>query len=416
MSAVRSTYLGFLIRNRRLLGFGLLMAFASSFGQSFFVGLFQLPMRDAFGLSASEFGGIYSFVTLLSAAVLPWTGKLIDRFSLKLFTFIAILAFAAGAAGLALAPNIVLLVAAFFLLRHFGQGLVSHAGSTAMGRYFEANRGKAVTFYASGYAIGEAVLPAVAVATIAAWGWQNAWLGVTAFLVMGVIPAAMVLLNRAPRMEEADPAAAGASTSGAGARTASRDWTRPEVLRDPRFYILMPALMAPAFILTGFFVHQGFLAESKGWALEWVAIGFSAFAVVKLASGLLAGPFADRFGSHPLIGLYMVPLALSMLVLVTMTSYAGLFLYFVLAGISTGAATAVGGLLWPELYGTRHLGAIRSLSMSLMVFSTALAPVFYGWFIDAGLTASDIALIALGYNLMAVALLGFFVRSQKAHS
>ena len=77
----------------------------------------------------------------------------------------------------------------------------------------------------------------------------------------------------------------------------------------------------------------------------------------------------------------MVPLAFSMIALGTVDATYGIFLYFTLAGISTGGAMAVGGLLWPELYGTKHLGAIRSLSVSLMVFATALAPVYF-WLAD----------------------------------
>ena len=109
----------------------------------------------------------------------------------------------------------------------------------------------------------------------------------------------------------------------------------------------------------------------------------------------------------------MVPLAAAMLALAMIDASYGVFVYFTLAGISTGGAMAVGGLLWPELYGTKHLGAIRSLSVSLMVFATALAPVTFGWLIDEGLSAAAIAYISLGYSMIAVAMLGFFLWREK---
>jgi len=113
---------------------------------------------------------------------------------------------------------------------------------------------------------------------------------------------------------------------------------------------------------------------------------------------------------------YMVPLAFSLLAISFIDAHYGIFIYFTLAGISTGGAMTVGGLLWPELYGTKHLGAIRSLSVSLMVFATALAPVTFGWMIDAGLSASAIANISLVYSLVAIATIGVFLLREKKNS
>lgn len=412
MLASIKRYVAFVRQNQRLLFFGLLMTFGSSFGQSFFVGLYQMPLRAHFDLSASAFGGAFSFVTLLSAAALPWTGRIIDEVPLRRFAGVVLLVLAGAALAIALAPSFWVFVIALFFLRHFGQGLTSHTASTAMGRYFSINRGKAVTISSTGYSIGEAVFPALVVALIALVDWRLSWIIFAAMLLFAFLPLSWWLVRTEPEHETSGPETRPEEMA-ARDRTARRDWTRAEVMRDPRFYILVPAMMAPAFILTGFFVHQGFLADSKNWSIELVAAGFSVFALVKLIASLLAGPFADRFGFRPLIALYMVPLAAAMLALAMIDASYGVFVYFTLAGISTGGAMAVGGLLWPELYGTKHLGAIRSLSVSLMVFATALAPVTFGWLIDEGLSAAAIAYISLGYSMIAVAMLGFFLWREK---
>ncbi len=413
MFAPLLSYLRFIRGHKSLLTFGLLMTFGSSFGQSFFVGLYQMPLRELYDLSASAFGGAFSFVTLLSAAALPWTGRVIDQVRLRTFSTAVILVLTLAALMIAVAPSFWIFVVGLFLLRHFGQGLMSHTSSTAMGRYFSANRGKAVTISSTGYSLGEAVFPAIAVALIALVGWRESWIIYAGVLLFVLLPLTYGLVRTDPEPESVPDEA---ETQKFRDRTAKRDWTRAEVIRDPRFYILIPAMMAPAFILTGFFVHQGYLAQSKGWPIELVAAGFSVFAIVKLVASLLAGPFADRFGFRPLIALYMVPLAFSMIALGTVDATYGIFLYFTLAGISTGGAMAVGGLLWPELYGTKHLGAIRSLSVSLMVFATALAPVTFGWLIDAGLGANMIAHISLGYSVVAVALVLFFLWRERAEN
>jgi sugar phosphate permease len=64
------------------------------------------------------------------------------------------------------ASGALILTLAFFLLRFFVQGLLTHAAMTAMGRYFSAERGRAVSIAALGHVTGEAVLPLMAVMTL----------------------------------------------------------------------------------------------------------------------------------------------------------------------------------------------------------------------------------------------------------
>ena len=143
--------LSFLYAHRRLLAFGFLMCFCSSFGQTYFIALFGGEIRQTFGLSDGEFGAIYSTGTLASAAVLVWLGRLIDRVPLNAFAAatllgLALLCLFMGFAGaLAGAWGAVALFPAIFGLRLFGQGLSSHTAIVTMGRSFHAERGRAVS-------------------------------------------------------------------------------------------------------------------------------------------------------------------------------------------------------------------------------------------------------------------------------
>ena len=67
------SYLRLAASQPRLLGFGFAMTFASSIGQTFFIGAFGPSIQREFALSHGEWGGIYMAGTLLSAAFLPWT-------------------------------------------------------------------------------------------------------------------------------------------------------------------------------------------------------------------------------------------------------------------------------------------------------------------------------------------------------
>jgi MFS family permease len=111
--------------------------------KTYFISNFGGVVRSDFGLSHSANGTCYSAGTLASACVLLWAGRLIDRKSLTAFSLgvigglaiaVTVMAGAIGALGLTLA---------FFALRFFGQGLMTHAAMTAMAAIFSAERGRA---------------------------------------------------------------------------------------------------------------------------------------------------------------------------------------------------------------------------------------------------------------------------------
>ena len=77
----------------RFLIYGALMSFWSSIGQTFFISLFSLEIREELSLSHGEFGSIYAAATMLSAVTLFWLGKQADNltvFRLSLITIIAL--------------------------------------------------------------------------------------------------------------------------------------------------------------------------------------------------------------------------------------------------------------------------------------------------------------------------------------
>jgi MFS family permease len=180
-------YLSFARENARFLSFGFLMALASSFGQTFFIGVFGPEIQAEFDLSHAEWGTVYMLGTLLSALVLPFTGRWIDRMPLLRYAALVSVGLAVACLGAALCPGAGFLVAAIFMLRHMGQGLASHTSITSTVKYFRFSRGKAVAIVSLGYPAGRAVLPVVAVALIAFVGWRET------YAIAGFIALVLVL-------------------------------------------------------------------------------------------------------------------------------------------------------------------------------------------------------------------------------
>ncbi len=407
------TYVQFIRQQPRFLAFGFLLTMSSSFGQTFFIALFGADIRATFALSHGGFGTIYSVATLTSGLLLIWLGRLLDHVDLRLYSVLVCAGMIGAAFLMALGPSAGVLLIALLALRLTGQGLLSHTAATSMARYFTAGRGKALSIASLGFPVGEAMLPLVMVVLIATLGWRQTWGAVGIMLAVVLVPLVLWLLRghgeRHRRLlAETVPEAAMA----AGA--AIRQWTRAEVLRDRRFYVILAALLAPSFITTGLFFHQVHIAESKGWSMAWLAGSFVAHAAAAVPASLWAGHLIDRLGALRLLPASLLPLAGGLLVLTVFDHPLAAPVYLAAAGFGQGVVATIMGAIWAELYGVRHLGAIRALVTALSVVASALAPATMGWLIDRGSAVETISVACLAYVLAAtVMLLAAFGARQR---
>lgn len=395
----------------QLLLFGFLMTFWSSPGQTFLISLFSGEIRTELDLSDGEFAAIYSAATLASAIVMIWSGALADRVELKKLSLIVVCGLAAGCGLMSVSNSIAMLLLSLFLLRQLGQGLMFIISSTAMVRYLDADKGKASALAGIGYAVSEAVMPGLLVALLLWIGWRHSW-QVTALLLLACMLPAILLLLRGHHRRHDHYLAQLAGADAQANDPARRQWTRAEVLRDRYFYLFAPGLMSQPLMFTGFIFHQVHLVETKGWPLlGWAAL-FSLYAMVSVATKLICGPLIDRFGAIRMIPLVALPMGLGLIILALAESlwWGGVFL--VLTGITVGFQSTAVGPFWSEMYGNRHLGAIKSLGAAAMVFCTALSPIVIGWQIDRQVSMETLALLSAGYVFATSALAWYACRSR----
>ncbi|ABI77014.1 major facilitator family transporter [Hyphomonas neptunium ATCC 15444] len=328
---------------------------------------------------------------------LPWLGRTLDQmpgWKVARFTMPAL----AGACLLtAFAPHVFFLFLAIWLLRLFGQGMMTHIALTETGRWFEANRGRAISLVVPGHQVGEAVLPVSFVLVSAALGWQASWVAAALVILLVATPAVIALMRveRAPALTPGQTAL----------EVAGRHWTRGEVLRDPVFYVLLTGILAPPFIGTTIFFHQGHLVELRGYSPLAFAGAFPLMAVTTVGVGLICGYLVDRFGALRVLPFFLAPLMIATLAAALLSGIQGVYIFMVLFGVSYGFTSTLLGALWPEVYGTRHLGSIRAVIVSAMVLSTALGPGITGLLIDRGIDLPVQLLVMAVWCLLASFLL-----------
>lgn len=391
-----------LLRNLRFVVFGFALAFFSSFGQTFFISLFGKEIREDFELSHSGFGELYFYATLASGLTIIWLGEKVDSMDLRRFSVLLCIGLAIACTVVSLAQAAVVLVLGLFLLRLTGQGLLSHTAMTSMARYFEEDRGKAMSIAGLGFPAGETVLPVLAAGVIMAIGWRQTWLAIAAVPIALGIPLVFLLLrgHQERHREHLQRLATPERLSVASSSLTQRQWTRGEALLDIRFHLILPVVMAPGFIVTGLFFHHEHMVDVKGWDPAVFPRYFAVFAATQLPSGLLAGPLVDRWSARRLVPVFLLPLTASLVVLALSDHALVAPVFMGLAGITCGIASPIVGAMWAEVYGVRHLGAIRAVVTGILVFGTAASPVLMGWMIDGKQSIETIAWWCAAYTVV----------------
>ena len=371
--------------------FGFIFTFFSSFGQSYFLGLFNTSIREALSISHGQFGSIYASATLCSSFILIWVGKKIDDFSAIKFAYFVIISLSISSFIFSKINSIVFLFLAIFLMRLFGQGLMSHTASTTVSRYFDKSRGKALSTSWLGLSLAEFILPVLIVYFLTFIHWRELWVGFSLIIILFLPVASMFLINNLSiNSRESD------STNNSQEDTI-KQWSRGEVLKDYKFYIICGNLLAMPWIFTGFAVFQSFVQISKGWGPYVIAQSFMAYSICSVLTLFITGILIDKISSRKLLIFTNIPMLIATLILIIFNHPVVSFIFLGLMGITNGFANVLGTSTWAELYGVRFIGGIKAMTSALMVFSTAFGTALYGFLIDKNFTIEQIATFSAIY-------------------
>ena len=385
--------------------FGFIFTFFSSFGQSFFLGLFNSSIRETLSITHGQFGSIYASATLLSSFLLIWVGKKIDDINIFKFAFYVTLLLSFSCFFFSKISSVTFLFIAVFLMRFSGQGLMSHTATTTITRYFTQSRGKALSIGWFGLSSAEFILPVLIVYLLTITAWQNVWISISILSLIFLPLASFFLIKKLDfdTREQVD-----------SSNTESKEikqWQRIEVLKDYRFYIVCLNMLAMPWIATGVFVYQSFITESKEWGSFVIAQSFMIYSILSVITLLGSGFLIDKFTSRKLLIFMNIPLLVATLVLFYFDTSITSFIFLGLIGISNGLANVLGSSTWAEIYGVKYIGSIKALTTALMVFSTAFGTALFGFLIDRGFTIEQIALVSFIYILISLILL-FSVKNK----
>ena len=379
--------------------FGFIFTFFSSFGQSYFIGLFNSSIRDSLSITHGQFGTIYASATLLSSIVLVWLGKKIDDVNILKFASYVILFLSASCFIFSKISSVIFLFIGIFLMRLAGQGLSSHTATTTISRYFNKNRGRALSIGWLGLSSAEFILPVLIVFLLTFIEWREIWISIS-ILVILVLPISTYALVKNVKLDSREQ-----FDSKSEPLKEIKQWKRIEVIKDYRFYIICMTMLAMPWIATGSFVYQSFISSSKGWGPYIIAQSFMSYSILSVITLFISGFLIDKFSSRKLLIYMNIPLLFSTVVLFYFNNPLSSFVFFGLLGISNGLANVLGSSTWAEIYGVKYIGSIKALTTALMVFATAFGTALFGVFIDIGFSIEQIAVISGTYIIGSIILI-----------
>jgi len=371
---------------------------ASIPGQTMGVGVFTEDLIEALGLSRTQLSTSYALGTIASSFLLPYAGTLLDRFGGRIMAVIASLGTGGSLVLLAVSDRIagVLSVAgfAFFVsfccflgLRFFGQGALSMVPRVMIGRWFNHRRGLATAISSVFVSFGFNGSPQLINWLIQTLGWRAAALIMAAAVGLGMSFIGWLLFRDNP--EECGLAMDGVDDPAWHAKMIARvpetrhEFTRAEALRTPGFWVFNAAVASQGLIVTALTFHVASMGAEMGMSRSEAFSIFLPMSFFGVAATFLGGWTSDRMRLKYLLYVMMAMQALGTAGLLSFHEPVGRALLTVGYGTAGGLFAILITVVWPRFYGRKHLGAISGANMSIMVFASALGPVFFstmrGW-------------------------------------
>jgi MFS family permease len=313
-------------------------------------GTFLIPISTEFGWHRSQVALVLTIVAVIGVLAYPVVGRLSDRIGVRNIVLAGNLLFAASVAALSLTGADIWSFYALFLLVGFMAALPSTVLlSKVVASWFVAKRGMMMGLTAGvGNGLGATLMPIVAGALVAGFGWRGAYMGLGLLIAVIGFPVLWFLLRDRPAV----PAAA------TDVPAQLEGVSLAEAARTPAFAVMLAAIGLGAGSLTAVFSHVVPILLDRGIGIGVATAAIVAFALTCMVWQVVMGWMLDRV-SDPRIAapFFLVPIAGLALLMHADGSVAFCF-GGMLLGIALGTEYGLLPYWVPRYFGRRAYGAI----------------------------------------------------------
>ena len=367
-------------------------------GQTIGISVFTDPVKDALGLSRNEFSNAYMIGTIMSALVIGRAGFWFDRYGARWVAFGAAIGIALTLALASVSPVIALQLAIltswnkvyvaftvitflFFLLRFFGQGVLTMASRNMIMMWFDKYRGRANMVTSISLSFGFSSAPLWLSALIDTYTWSKAWqLMAVALLLFSLVILQFYRVR--PEDHQLLPDGDAYSDTEIGKRQkprAKKQFTLAEARGTRAFWVFTSLLAFNSFFITGLTFHVVSIFESTGLSKEDAVRIFLPGSFVSVTVSTVFNYLSDRSRLKYFAYLMMFGALLACLGMFFLNEQWGRVLLIGGMGSLGGFFGVLNSVTWPRFFGRQHLGATTGKVMSILIFASAIAPSIFSF-------------------------------------
>ncbi len=365
---------------------------ASIPGQTIGVGVFTDKLIETLRLSRTQLSAAYLFGTVASSLFLPFAGTLTDRLGARVMITVSSLGLGASlylmshidaipSFGSPVYGSIIFAALAFLLIRFFGQGCLTMISRVMIARWFNHRRGLATGISNVFVSYSFNASPAFLNTLFHSLGWQQTYRVLAAAIGFGMALFGWLFYRDNP--EQCGLIMDGRDDSDKDTKDACRvpetvkEFTRAEALRTLPFWIFSAATGWQALFMTAVTFHMTSMAAEVGLGRDRAFAVFPIIGLISVAAALITGWISDKIRLKWLLLTILLFQCTAALGLFNFSSLLGKVLFAAGYGVSGGIFGLLLTITWPRYYGRAHLGAISGLSISMLVFASAMGPFFF---------------------------------------
>ena len=390
--------------------------FSSGPGQSHTFSVFVEPISQDLELSSASIASAYGLATLIAAFLLPYMGKIIDRYGARVSLIIISIILGISCIFFGAASNFLMLTVGFGFLRFFGQGSLMLGCANLVSQWFDSKRGFAMSLMALGFGMSMAIHPPVSQFLIDQYGWKYAWiiLGISTWIIM--VPALFILAWNNPENIGLKPDGVKKSNFKNDEVETIEGLNLTEALKENSFYILAAMWFGMAMLVTTLHFYQVTILTNQGITTEFAASLFTVSAFAMVVFMPLVGKFFDNFPTKYVLATGLLINSISLISITYSNNDAYSLFYAVSFGINNAFSMTMFGYIWPRYFGRKHLGSIQGTGQMIGVIGASLGPLPVGFAIDyLGSSLITIRYLSVYPIIMAVIII-MFLKSPSSLS
>jgi MFS family permease len=341
---------------------------------------FALHWMAEFGTSRGETMLVLSATQIAAGFMLPFTGRAMDRFSMRWIGVAGVLCLCAGLALSTLATALWHLLLIFGLVVAAAEALIGQIfAQTLAAKWFRTRRGLALGLASLGTSVGAFIFPVLIAFMLSDMPWRSVMLILAAGVAAIAIPALLLVIRNAPAPDSEQPQQTTAAAAAAAA--ADSEWTTWKVLKSPIFWFIVLGFL-PLFEATaGLTSNLGPYTQDLGISTQGAGFLMSIWSITVILGKIAFGLLADRFEQRVLYYLSWFPTLIGLILLQMEPGYPMMVAIMIILGLGSGSNLPLIGIMISRNFGAAAFGTVMGL-FYLCLRPVSLAAPIAGWVRD----------------------------------